>query len=92
MSQGKMTTDHSAIRKWADERGANPATVKGTEVRRARRHSAALLRPEGGEARTISWDEFFSKFDDAELAFLHQDRTADGAVSRFHKFVSRANA
>ncbi|MGZ9107033.1 MAG: hypothetical protein ACXW3M_14780 [Rhodoplanes sp.] len=93
MSQGRMTTDHNTIRKWAEERGAHPGTVKGTE---AGGEHAGILRldfdPKEEELEPISWDEFFSKFDDAELAFLHQDRTADGAVSRFHKFVSRANA
>ena len=38
---------------------------------------------------TIGWDEFFEKFDESGLAFLHQDRTRDGSVSRFHKFVNR---
>lgn len=93
MSQGKMTTDHNTIRKWAKERGAHPATVKGTEE--GGEH-AGILRldfdPKEEKLAPISWDEFFSKFDDAELAFLHQDRTADGSMSRFHKFVSRANA
>ncbi len=37
----------------------------------------------------ISWDEFFDWFDKNELAFLHQDTTADGKQSRFSKLVSR---
>jgi hypothetical protein len=37
----------------------------------------------------ISWDEFFRIFDETGVEFLHQDRTADGNVSRFHKFVDR---
>jgi hypothetical protein len=93
MSQGKVTTDHKAIRKWAEERGGHPATVKGTE--QGKEH-AGILRldfgPKEDKLDQISWDEFFVKFETAELAFLHQDRTADGDVSRFHKFVSRENA
>jgi hypothetical protein len=38
----------------------------------------------------IDWDEFFQKFDDSDLAFLYQDRTQDGKVSRFHKFIRRS--
>ena len=91
MSQGKTTTDHKAIRKWVEERGGHPATVEGTET--GREH-AGILRvdfdPKDDKLHTLSWDEFFEKFDEAELAFLHQDKTADGKVSRFHKFVSRA--
>ena len=30
-----------------------------------------------------------TKFDEAGLAFLYQDKTADGGTSRFHKFVRR---
>ena len=40
----------------------------------------------------ISWDEFFEKFDDSDLAFLFQEKTAAGKTSRFHKFVDRSNA
>jgi len=37
----------------------------------------------------ISWEEFFEKFDESHLQFLYQDKTKDGKISRFHKFVSR---
>ncbi|MDC7785477.1 hypothetical protein PQJ75_26620 [Rhodoplanes sp. TEM] len=91
MSQGKTTTDHEAIRKWVEERGGHPATVKGTET--GGEH-AGILRvdfdPKEEKLDTLSWDEFFEKFEEADLAFLHQDKTADGKVSRFHKFVSRS--
>jgi hypothetical protein len=92
MSQGKTTTDHDAIKKWTEERGGHPATVKGTE---GKREHAGILRldfdPKDDALETISWEEFFEKFEEAELAFLHQDKTADGKVSRFHKFVSRSS-
>ncbi len=91
MSQGKVTTDHTAIRRWAEERGGHPATVKGTE---SGGEHAGILRldfePKEDKLDPLSWEEFFDKFEEAELAFLHQDKTADGKVSRFHKFVSRS--
>ena len=37
----------------------------------------------------ISWDEFFAKFDESELALLYQDKTNDGKTSRFFKLVNR---
>ena len=40
-------------------------------------------------SRLIEWDEFFAAFDEHHLAFLHQDKAADGKPSRFNKFVSR---
>ena len=39
----------------------------------------------------IGWDEFFQKFDESDLEFLYQDRTKDGNISRFHKFVRRSH-
>lgn len=42
-----------------------------------------------GTLEEISWDEFFEKFEEAELAFLYQEETMGGKESRFCKFVSR---
>lgn len=91
-SDAHETRDHDTIRRWAEERKAIPATVRGT----ARDDDdAGILRFDfvgDGQKREdaleeISWDEFFEKFDEAKLTFLYQDRTADGDVSRFNKFV-----
>ncbi len=90
--ESQTTTDHDTIRKWAEERGGVPATVEGTE--RGGEH-AGLLRikfPEAdaaGRLEEISWDEFFEKFDQSNLAFLYQDETKGGGTSRFFKFVNR---
>jgi hypothetical protein len=91
MSSGTTTTDHDSIRRWAEERGGKPATVKGTESG----GEAGILRldfePRDEGLEPIGWDEFFEKFDKADLAFLHQDRTESGELSRFHKFISRSS-
>ncbi len=85
------TTDHHVIRRWVEERGGSPATVKATE----KGDDPGLLRINfpgySGENRLedISWDEFFKKFDEKNLAFLYQDETRGGETSRFWKFVSR---
>jgi hypothetical protein len=92
MSQSHTTTDHAKIKKWAKERGGRPATVKDTEED----GYAGILRidfgPKEKGLEEISWDEFFRKFDEAQLAFLYQDKTKDGKLSRFHKFVAREHA
>jgi hypothetical protein len=89
-SEAGTTTDHNEIRKWAEARGGKPATVKSTE----RGNEPGVLRidfdPPDEALEEISWEEFFKKFDKEKLAFLHQDRTADGHLSRFHKFVNRS--
>ena len=86
-SEAQQTTDHNVIRTWAEARGGKPATVKATEED----GHAGILRidfdPPDQGLDHISWDEFFDKFDEAGIAFLHQDKTKDGKLSRFHKFV-----
>jgi hypothetical protein len=92
MAQAQVTTDHETIQHWAENRGGHPATVKRTE----RGDEPGILRldfdPPEDALEEISWDDFFSKFDEAGLAFLYQDKTASGKTSRFHKFIDRANA
>jgi hypothetical protein len=92
MSDSETTTDHDAIKKWAEERDGHPATVRATEED----GHAGILRidfgPTEDRLEVIDWDEFFRKFDESDLAFLHQDRTKDGKLSRFHKFVRRSAA
>jgi len=38
----------------------------------------------------ISWDEWFRIFDEHKLAFLYQERKANGEPSTFNKQVRRA--
>jgi hypothetical protein len=89
MSDAKVTTDHQTIRRWAEARGGQPASVEGT----GKKDDPGVLRldfePKDKGLSSISWEEFFDKFDSAQLAFLYQEKTADGAMSRFHKFVDR---
>ncbi len=92
--ESKATTNHDEIRRWVEARGGMPATVKRTE----RDGEAGVLRidfPGYGDSSALehlSWDEFFRKFDEKDLAMLYQDTTADGKESRFVKFVSRETA
>ncbi len=90
--ESKTTTDHDTIHAWAQERNGRPATVRGTEGG----DEAGVLRMHfegygaGEESlEPISWEEFFEKFEEKNLAFLYQETTADGDVSRFFKLVNR---
>ena len=84
MSEAKITSNHTTIRKWVEDRKGRPAKVRGAQ-------KGGILRIDFGEPEEtleeISWDEFFRIFDSTGLAFLHQDKTADGNVSRFNKFI-----
>lgn len=84
----KTTTDHGEIRRWVEARGGKPATVRGT----GGDDEAGILRiafTDNEDLEAIDWDEFFDKFEEADLAFLYQEKTADGKPSRFFKFVER---
>lgn len=90
----KQTTNHDVIRKWAEKRSGQPATVRRT----AGADEPGILRIDfpgysGQQSlEPISWDEFFEKFDDKNLVFVYQDKTAAGKPSRFCKLVSRESA
>jgi len=89
MASAKTTTDHDTIRRWAEARGGRPARVKGT----GDNNDPGMLRLDFGERDStleeITWEEFFEKFDENDLAFLYQDETSSGKESRFSKFVER---
>ena len=86
MSSSETTTDHKAIRAWAEERKGKPAVIRTGG-------KGGVLRIDFGEKEeefdAIGWDEFFKIFDESKLAFLYQDKTQDGKTSRFNKFVER---
>lgn len=93
MAAAKSTTDHDVIRKWVEKHGGKPAHVKTV----AKEGEIGILRidfpqpPDPDDAKDanleeISWDEFFEKFDENELAFLYQE---DG---NFNKIVKRETA
>ena len=91
-STAHITTDHDTIREWAESRGGWPATV-GRTARGGQ--TAGILRIDfpgfSGEntLKPISWEDWFDKFDDTNLAFLYQEKTADGKRSRFFKLIER---
>ena len=81
----ETTTDHETLRKCAEARDGRPARVKGTgDVT-----DPGLLRLDFGKPEesleTISWEEFFEKFEESELALLYEDEPDN----RFNKLVSR---
>ena len=90
-SKTNTTTDQEEIRRWVESHDGEPASVRGTEGDDV----AGVLRidfPGGtGEDQLahISWDEWFSKFEDSGLALLYQEEKASGDDSTFFKLVSR---
>src|SRR5690606_6462410 len=89
--KAKATIDHDEIRQWVERHGGSPAVVKRTR----RGDDPGILRIDfpgfSGEdsLEHVDWDEFFEKFEEANLAFVYQDETVSGRPSRFNKLVSR---
>jgi hypothetical protein len=82
------TTHHEVIKRWAEERGGQPATVEGTEHGD---HLGVLRFDFGGESdnlRHVSWDEWFETFDARRLNFIYQEETSDGSQSNFFRLES----
>lgn len=94
MARSLTTTDHETIRRWAEERGGKPSEVTST----ARGDDVGIVRIDfpgysgEGKLQEISWDDWFGKFDDANLAFVYEEETADGQRSNFNKLVGRETA
>jgi hypothetical protein len=89
----RTTTELSVIRKWAEERGGKPSRVVNTE--NDDEQGGGVLRIDfpgysgQGTLEEISWEDWYKTFQDRNLEFLYQDRTADGKESRFFKLVRK---
>ena len=87
----QTTTDHDTIRRWAEARGARPSRVKAT----GDTNDPGILRLDfpgysGEDAlERISWEEWFEKFEDQNLALVYQEHTEQGAQSNFNKLIQR---
>jgi hypothetical protein len=89
MAHAETTTDRKLIQRWIEQRGGQPAKVKGTEGE----DGEGILRVDFAESddklQPIAWEEFSKTFEDRSLAFLYQDKKSDGKQNRFFKFVRR---
>jgi hypothetical protein len=87
------TTDHEVIRAWAEARGGVPAVVAGTP--NDSDDESGVLRIEfrdQPDLQEVDWDRFFRIFDERQLEFVYQERTSDGQLSRFNKFIRRESS
>jgi ABC-type nitrate/sulfonate/bicarbonate transport system substrate-binding protein len=84
------STDHDAIRQWADSHGGKPAAVERTHSE----EDVGLIRimfPDAPNSHhdnlvEITWDEFFEEFEKKGLALVFSPN------SNFSKLVKREGA
>jgi hypothetical protein len=89
-SESHTTTDHDEIRNWVEEHDGRPARVRGTESDDGAGGVLRIDFPGGAgedQLEHIDWDEWFSVFDDRDVAFLYQAHKASGEDSTFFKLV-----
>jgi hypothetical protein len=82
--QTLATRTREVIQHWAKERGAEPATVEGTEHDGRPGVLRFIFRDEGdSKLKKISWDEWFKPFEERNLVFLFQEHLKNGKQSNF---------
>lgn len=83
----EATTDHTAIRTWAESKGGKPAAVDrthhGDDVGIIRIMFPHNKQSEHASLVEITWDEFFDQFEESNLALLYEED------SLFNKIVGR---
>jgi hypothetical protein len=89
--ESTSTTDHMEIRRWVEARGGRPAAVSRTRSD----DDPGIIRIDfpgySGEdsLESISWEEWFQKFEDGNLALVFQETTGEGERSNFNRLVKR---
>lgn len=95
----KTTTDHQTIQSWAEALGGQPQRINdptaqadaiGIRINFQGGGDDAFMP--SGEVQNISWQEFFDRFDQQQLAFVYDDHleTSNAAmVSESYRFVKR---
>ena len=86
----ETTTDHDAIRRWAESKGGKPAAVDRTHSDK----DVGLIRimfPDAPNSHhenlvEITWEEFFKEFEERQLALILDEK------SLFNKIVGRDTA
>lgn len=86
MADRKVTTDHEEIRQWVEDHDGRPAAV--SDPNGSTNRAVKIFFPDqyvSDPIEEITWDEFFNKFEEEDLAFMYQDDDD----SRFFRIVER---
>ncbi len=84
-----VSTEHDTIRAWVEEHGGQPAlTRRIPEVPGEGQLSLEfLVDGQEPELITISWADFFQRFEDQHLAFIYEEGGPGGELTWY--FVDR---
>lgn len=82
-----VTTDHEVVRDWAETHGVEPGL--DTETGNPRMY----VPGEGdGSVEEATWDEFFTQFEQRQLAFYYDDAAVEGAETPVYDVIDRNEA
>jgi hypothetical protein len=93
--QTYRTSDPQVIRRWATARGGQPAIMPSQEKNATTAAVPHIVFPADAYPdayTTISWQELFDRMQQEALVFVYQEKTANGSLSHFGRFVSPAAA
>jgi hypothetical protein len=80
------TRTYEIIRRWAEERHGQPATVPGTEHGGRPGVLRFVFRGyDGNKLQPISWDDWFKTVDGRNLVFVFQEYQKAGNLSNFFR-------
>jgi hypothetical protein len=79
-----ITIEHEQIRDWTCSRGGSPVIDKSDD-----KTCPTIRFPSEAEGDDVSWDEWMASFEQGEWAFIYQDRTPEGELSRHWKIIPR---
>ncbi|GAB2661144.1 hypothetical protein ACWDYH_07515 [Nocardia goodfellowii] len=81
-----VTRNHEVIRRWAEQRGARPATTPFSEYN-GRLNNLRFDFPGYGGAilQPVEWEKWFDTFDARHFRFLYQEKRPDGSPSNFNR-------
>jgi hypothetical protein len=95
MDMKRITRNHEEIKHWAEERDGVPAVPKTNDVSSKTPQGLYidfLDNGENKEMKQISWNEFFEKFEEKDLAFVYKDKVELGAENKEYSFVKLSDS
>ena len=84
------TSDPEVIRRWTAARDGQPAIVRSSEQDTTAAAVPRIVFPADSYPdayTTISWQELFARMQQEALVFVYQEKTVNGNVSHFCRFV-----
>ncbi|EMR03681.1 hypothetical protein [Cesiribacter andamanensis] len=90
LSEPHKTTDTSTIRTWAEARGGKPA-LRAAEHQQTPPELCICFADSPQEAglEEISWERFFTEFEDHRFVMVYREQETDGELSHFYRLMLR---